>query len=284
MKKLSILAFLLTIVILTACRSTGSSVKGGSGTDSGTTFSAKNYLEKVVKNHSTQTHLTAKVKLTISVGSKSLSTSGSLKMKRDDVIQLSVVDPLIGVTEIGRMEFTTNKVLIIDRFNKQYIDVPYSDVGFLSRANLDFYSLQSLFWNEVFQPGEKQPRADAFTYTRSTAGTNRSEEKVNMTFRDEILSYDFTTQADNGRLIQTSIWGNNNSNAQFSTSYADFSAFEGSSFPRQITLKFTMDAKQGTLALRLSSVHNATDWVTRSTVPSKYTKANPEKIFQSLVK
>lgn len=284
MKKLSILAFLLAIVMLTSCRSTGTSSKDGSDTVSGTSFSAKNYLEKVVGNHSRQTHLTAKVKLTITIGSKSLSTSGSLKMKRDDVIQISVVDPLIGVTEIGRMEFTTNKVLIIDRFNKQYIDVPYSDVDFLKRANIDFYSLQSLFWNEVFQPGEKQPRADAFTYTRSTSGANRSEENINMTFRDEILSYDFTTQADNGRLLQTAIWGSNNTSAQFSTSYADFTAFENSSFPRQITLKFSMDSKQATLALRLSSIHNATDWLTRSSVPSKYTKADPEKIFQSLVK
>ena len=283
MKKLFILLFTAFVVMLTACRSIGNSVKDGIDNTSGTSFSAKKHLEKVVKNHSNQTHLTAKVKVTLSVGNKSVSTSGALKMKRNDVIQLSVVDPLIGITEIGRMEFTTNKVLIIDRFNKQYIDVPYSEVGFLKKANVDFYSLQSLFWNEVFLPGENQPHADAYTYTRATVADSR-DESITLTYRDDMLSYDFTTQANNGRLTCTAITGNNSSNARFPANYDDFSAFESTSFPRQITMKFTMDSKEGTLALRLSSIHNATDWITRTTVPSKYTKADPEKIFRSLVK
>ena len=157
---------------LTSCKSTKPIVSPNAPIDNASTvFAADKYMSLVASNNSTQANLTAKVKVVVDVDGKSVSTSGSLKMKKNDVIQLSLVDPLLGVMELGRMEFTKTRVLIIDRVNKQYVDLPYSDVSFLKQANIDFNTLQSLFWHEVFEPGKKmddqhrqERKTDLFRY------------------------------------------------------------------------------------------------------------------------
>lgn len=241
------------------------------------TFSLDEHLSTVEANRSTQKHLTAKVRVEASVDGKTVKTNGTLRMKRDDVIQLSLSDPLLGALEVGRMEFTKTRVLIIDKVNKQYIDVPYSDVGFLKNANIDFYTLQALFWNEVFEPGSKQLRVSDFTF----------EDRVNiidLNYKDKMLAYRFSTQRDSGLLIQTEITGAANNGYKFDFTYDGWQDFEGKQFPKQMVMSFVMGGQTTSLSLDLSSLKNTSDWVARSTVSDKYTKADPEKIFKMLVK
>lgn len=102
--------------------------------------------------HLSQQGVTASTKVRLSgVGGKDLSVNGKLQMKRNDVIRLSL--RFLGM-EVGLMEFTPNDVLVVDRINKQFVRAKYGEVSFLRQAGLDFYALQSLFWNELFIPGQ----------------------------------------------------------------------------------------------------------------------------------
>ena len=71
------------------------------------------------------TNFTSKVRVTITQEGKDVTTSGNLRMRYGDVIQLTLVDPLLGIAEIGRLELSPDKVLIIDRVNKRYVDTNY---------------------------------------------------------------------------------------------------------------------------------------------------------------
>jgi len=51
-----------------------------------------------------------------------------------------------------------------------------------------------------------------------------------------------------------------------------------------MTMAFYIDGQPATLSLSLSSMRNSSDWATRSNVSSKFTKADPERIFKMLVK
>ena len=118
--------------MLTACKSSKSATdENGQAVTSSTVFSAPEYLRTVQRNHSQEENLTAKVTCELQMDGKTMSTRGTLRMRRDDVVQVSLVDPFVGVAEIVRMEFAKERVLIIDRINKQYIDVPYAEVPFL---------------------------------------------------------------------------------------------------------------------------------------------------------
>ena len=110
------------------------------------------FLQQVNDNAQTTRFITSKVKFSVEVGNRQMTLTGSLKMKRDDVIRLQLM--AFGFVEAGRLEFTKDYVLIVDRINKQYLKVPYAQLEFFRHSGVDFYMLQSLFWNELFQPGE----------------------------------------------------------------------------------------------------------------------------------
>ncbi len=269
------LAICCGCVIITSCKSTKSLEQTNNNVVS--EFVADQYINIVKANNSQQKNLVAKVKVAVETDGKSMSTNGTLRMKKDDVIQISLVDPLLGALELGRMEFTKTHVMIIDRINKQYIYVPYGDVSVLKRANIDFYTLQSLFWNEVFEPGGSTLNAADFEMTNTT-------NEVNLVYKDNLLTYNFFTLRQSGQLNKTLITNNTDKVYKFTFEYSDFSAFGGGLFPKNMIMSFTTGKQTASLSLSLGSIKNTSDWVTRSSVPSKYSKADPERIFKQLVK
>lgn len=140
---------LVTALVLSGCKSS-KTVQSGKMPDAVPAFDVNAYKNRVVARSARPSALTARLALTLKAGTKEISVNGSLRMQRDDVIQLSLT--FLGM-EVGRMEFTQQDVLLVDRFNKQYVRVPYGELDFLQRARLDFEALQALFWNELFVPG-----------------------------------------------------------------------------------------------------------------------------------
>ena len=112
------------------------------------------FLQRVTDNAQTTRFVTSKVKFSVEVGNRQMTLTGNLKMKRDDVIRLQLM--AFGFVEAGRLEFTQDYVLIVDRINKQYLKVPYAQLEFFRHSGIDFYMLQALFWNELFQPGKSR--------------------------------------------------------------------------------------------------------------------------------
>lgn len=104
------------------------------------------------------TNFTSKVRVTITQEGKDVTTSGNLRMRYGDVIQLTLVDPLLGIAEIGRLELSPDKVLIIDRVNKRYVDTNYEEFSALKSRNIDFSTIQEFFWQEA-------KKGDKFAYT-----------------------------------------------------------------------------------------------------------------------
>ena len=93
-----------------------------------------------------ETCVTAKLGLTLLTNDKSISLGGTLRMKRDNVIQLSLVT--FGIFEVARVEMTPEYFMLIDKMGKQYVKASYDDVSFLKEANIDFRTLQTYFWDE----------------------------------------------------------------------------------------------------------------------------------------
>ena len=80
-----------TCIALSSCKSSKPVVNPNSPiVSTNTTFAADKYMSMVASNNSTQANLTAKVKVVVDVDGKSVSTSGSLKMKKDDVMIYAV--------------------------------------------------------------------------------------------------------------------------------------------------------------------------------------------------
>lgn len=267
----------LATILLAACGSQKAAVNTTSANTIPTSANRQNNLEAMLSNRLRVSNVTAKVKVRITLDGRSISTTGTLRMRRDDVIQISLVDPFVGITEIGRMEFSPTNVLIIDRFNKQYIDVPYADVAFLQRAGVDFSVLQSLFWNELFQPGQARPQLSGFVISNEGSG-------VQLACDAGLLHYLFLAFPDHGLLQRTTITSPSDPSARFTFNYDSFEAFETRQFPCDMTMSFQMGVREASLGFVLSNLRSNSDWPAHTPAPTKYTKADPEKIFRSLVK
>ena len=113
------------------------------------------FVQKVSDNQVYAKNIVGSMSFNIQAGDKDITVPGSVHMRKDEVIRLQLFIPLIG-SEVGRIEFTPDYVLVIDRIHKEYIKADYSQLDFLKKNGLTFYSLQALFWNQLLIPGAQR--------------------------------------------------------------------------------------------------------------------------------
>ncbi len=235
-----------------------------------TVSQAENQNEQIVQrlnaNRSKEQYLTAKLKFSATMGTKDISVGGSVKMKRDDVIQLSLV--AFGIIEAGKLEFTKDYVLMIDRINKAYIKLPYNQVDFLAATHLDFNVLQSLFWNELFVPGKKTPAGSDFQATQP------ANQTVTLHYKDNALAYTFVASLANYLVHQVTIASasphTTADNAKVTWNYGTYTNFNGHSYPGEIGIQVSGLKSPLRVSLKLSRINNDRDWETRVQVKSSY--------------
>ena len=146
--KLSFFHFLIISLLLIACGTRKHATASGSTENGIVHQQASN--QPLDANQQKETSVTAKLRLDLSSGERSLSVGGMLRMKRNDVIQLSLVT--FGILEVARIEMTPDYFMIVNKMERQYVKAAYSDVPFLKRSNIDFRMIQAFFWNEQTPP------------------------------------------------------------------------------------------------------------------------------------
>ena len=146
--KFSFFHFLIISLLLIACGTRKHATASGS-TENGIVHQQAGN-QSLDANQQKETSVTAKLRLDLSSGERSLSVGGMLRMKRNDVIQLSLVT--FGILEVARIEMTPDYFMIVNKMERQYVKAAYSDVPFLKRSNIDFRMIQAFFWNEQTPP------------------------------------------------------------------------------------------------------------------------------------
>lgn len=264
---------LLLLVLLASCRSSKSLTDT---TAPNVNKGVEVYKNKVIANEQKAKCVTGKLHMQLKALDKDLSVSGSLRMKRDVVVQLSL--SLLGF-EIGRMEFTPQHVLIVDRVNKNFIRAPYTEVSFLQKAQLDFYSLQSLFWNELFVPGEREAEAHLDRFKVSETGAHTI-----LTIDDAPkLNYTFLTQTEQALLSSVSVEGKNGeADAKLTWTYDHFEKLDGRIFPSNMSCKVEGLGKSAEMSFSLSRLNNDDSWQAETKVSSRYKELKADALLKRL--
>ena len=235
------------------------------------------FLDKVIDNAQTTKFITSKVKFSVEVGNQDISLSGNLKMKRNDVIRLQLM--AFGFVEAARIEFTKDYVLIMDRINKQYLKAPYRQIDFLRNSGLNFYTLQALFWNELFQPNHITLTAeDLKKYT-----TNTESEDAIISFEDGKIDYSWLASQRTGIIKMANILYKDrfNGNTQLNWDYTNFEKMEDTNkqFPNDMNVVLTTPKKEVKLGIKLNYIGHDTDWETRTEVSNKYREVSIDDIL-----
>lgn len=278
MKKIfNIICLMVVAMMIQSCHTTKNTTTSPT-TPKHQETSSQAYVRRVVSNASASKTLTAKLKFNLSGQGKSVSLSGTLRMKRGDVIQLSASFPIVG--EVGRFEFTRDEVLIVDRINTRYVRVPYEKVDFLQQAHLDFNALESVFWNEIFYPGIADVMLKSGDFTVASSGDHTL---LSLTTAPE-LDYAFLTQTSSALLSRTTVSPKSvYDQASLTCIYSDFQRFASGKFPTRINLTFAGKKDKYGLDMSLSSLNTNSDWETRTKVSAKYKQVDADKLLKSMI-
>ncbi len=149
MKRIIYILMPAIILLLASCHSSKKTTeKGIDKVTSPTTV-----ITSDLRNN-TQTNFTAKVKVAITQNGNTMSTNGHLRMRKGEVIQITLSDPVFGITEVGRMELSPENILIIDRINRRYVECKYDEFDAFKGKNIDFTNIQDFFWDKAQNSNE----------------------------------------------------------------------------------------------------------------------------------
>ncbi len=249
-------------------------------------ISNADFLKKVRSNAVDVQNIVADLDFTLGSGSgKEVTVGGSLRMKKDDVIRVQLV--AFGLMEVGRLEFTKDYVLIMDKIHKQYVKEDYNNVSFLKENGLDFTALQALLWNQLYVPG-----------SQSVTDSQLKEFAVN-TVKDVAVSdivldhgnFKFKWLANNATALLENVDVNYKSASHGSTNvnckYSKFTNMGAKKFPTNIQLTLETSAVKPAKTLRmgfaLSDISNSDKWEKRTEPSKKYEKIGVEQMLTSLM-
>ena len=243
-------------------------------------LSETEYFGNVLSNHAWREPeaMTAKMSLTLDNGGERTKVNGTMRIKKGEVIQLSIA-PLLGI-EVARVEISPDGVLVIDRMNKRYVHVSFLELQGLVNVKLDFHTLQALFLNEVFLPGKEElsPRDISAFDMELEGGDVRLDVKKSKHF-----SYSFLTQVTDALLKESSI-GLKDTPYGLQWKYGDFRLLEQKRFPTTMRVSFKGGKKPMNAMISLSRLSANSNWETHTKVSDKYKKVALEDLIKTLLK
>lgn len=275
-----------TITDASAPGSAKTEQKGGSATEqTGGSMKQTAFLQTVADNQVYAKNIVADGSFKVEMGSKKLSCDGQLRMRKDQIIRLQLLVPFIR-TEVARIDFTPDYVLLVDRYHKEYIKTDYSKVSFLADNGITFYSLQALFWNQLFLPGEKSVSEQALK--KFVANLAEAAQTVPVTLKRGNMSYEWSADKTTGRIMQATIGyaSAQHGKSQLVWKYDAFKPVGVKQFPSWQQFSFSTEAtgkKQGgTITLKMGTPKTSDDWDVETKLSAKYKKIEAEDILKKI--
>ena len=300
MKRIHQAILLAMPVLLWACGTSKQAVSSGgkhtAATTGATTDSAVKasrsagstlaFVQRVSDNRVYAQNIVANMTFSVDYVDMNISAPGSLRMRRYKMIRLQLFIPLIG-TEVGRIDFTPDYVLVVDRLHKQYVRGDYSQLDFLRDNGLDFYSLQSLFWNQLLLPGTKKiGESDLQKFTANLDGTGQN---VPVTLNYNKLSLTWLADRATALINQAKVAYASKASGRsaLTWNYSDFTPVGAKKFPTRQEFSFTTTkaAKVQTVTVTLDMEEPKTTegWDTETTLSSKYKQMDARQILDKLL-
>lgn len=271
---------------MAGCGSKKAATEGTSSTvdkHNGGNVQALAFVQKVANQKVSTQNIVGKMSLNVQMGSKNITVPGSLHMRYGEVIRIQAFIPLLG-SEVGRIEFTPDYVLVIDRMHKEYIKEDYNKVDFLKNNGLNFYSLQALFWNQLFMPGTTSiSNANLLDFGVTEAGNSK-----NITLKKGNLNIVWNADNANGRIstAKATYSSLTQGKSSLNWTYSNFKAVAGKMFPayQKFTFATTAIKNQSNISLTIDMDGVKTDskWEAKSEISKRYKKIEATDVFGKL--
>ena len=245
------------------------------------------FVQKVAENQVYAKNIVGDMSFNIKMGDKDVTVPGSVHMRKDEVIRLQLFIPLLG-SEVGRLEFTPNEVLVVDRMHKEYVQADYNQLSFLKNNGLTFYSLQALFWNELLVPGSSS--VNSKDYSSFEVGEDQDGDTKPLSLKKGNISYRWLAAKGTGLITNTTVSYQSGSHgaSDLVWNYGNFTPVGAKQFPALQNIKFSTTSsnklKKVEVNIKMKEVKTTEKWDTKTTVSNKYKKVEANDILGKLLK
>ncbi len=141
MKRSYISLFLLLIMVLAGCKTTKKA----------TTTNSQGSSTEVAVAPTWHTCLVQSARATATLGKQSLSVTCTMQAVHDSLVIVSVM-PLFGI-ELYRLEATPTEIIAIDKLNRYYLQLPYSEVNKYVTPQISYRDLQDIASGDILPEG-----------------------------------------------------------------------------------------------------------------------------------
>ena len=151
-------------------------------------------------------------------------------------------------------------------------------MDFLRNSGINFYTLQALFWNELFKPGQQSVEQKDFANFNTAVEGNETV----ITLEEGKMNYSWLTNTATGRIKMTNISYRDTfkGNTQLNWEYIEFSKLAEKQFPSNMKITLTTPEKELKLGVRLNYLGNESEWETRTKVSDKYREVDVDQILR----
>lgn len=208
-------------------------------------------------------YLSSNIKLTLRAEDEKVSLKGKLRIQKDSGIQISIAP--MGLAEMVCIEFLPSKVRFINKLEKTYTEVPYTETAIIGLSGINYDVLESIFLNRVFQASGEPAYMGIEDFTQENT---QSLYKLT-TGKGTTMQYSFAIDKANGYM--TSCKCSSKTGENIICDYSDFKDFDGILFPNMMCISF-----KGEMTLSLDFEH--------SKLSEKEFKFSPRKLNSSYSK
>ncbi len=218
----------------------------------------------------------SKMSMTVSTGTKTLSSKGSLRIVNNEAIQLSV-QPLFGI-EMFRLHVEPDHLIILDRMNKRYVKESFKDIKGENSIGFNFYTLQSLFTNNLFISEKSSVSLQDYKKFKYS----ESDDSYLLAAHDKKSDVDYRFYINGNDQITLTELYLPTKDYSLHWNYDEFSLMKDFFFPYKMKIVASTKKRNLNTSISLSSI-NLNDPMTLDTpIPKNYTRVEMKEVLKLL--
>ena len=272
-KKYTWCILLLLIIGAYSCKSTKRITQADSALEDKT--SSELFKDVLFKGLEYKT-FSSKLNMTITTGTKTLSSKGSLRIVNNEAILLSV-QPLFGI-EMFRLYVEPEHIIILDRMNKRYVKESFEDIKGKNPVGFNFYTLQSLFTNSLFIPEKSSVSLKDYKTFRYSEGENN----YILAARDKKSNIDYTFSVNGNDQITLTELNMPANQYSLQWNYDQFTLMNNLFFPYEMKIVASTQKRNLNTNISLSSISLNESLSLDTSIPDSYTKVELKDVLKML--
>ncbi len=257
---------LLAILAFASCKTTKNVTTTSEGTKS-----VSSLVEKILKAEPQFTTANVnKMSIAVEMAGRNVNANATCKVRKDSLIHLSI-QPFMGI-ELFKAELTPDSIRVFDKMNNKFYLLDYNFFAEKFNLKVDFYSLQSLIFGQLFCVGEKELDIKKLSLSKNNAGQKRLFfENVDMQQYSDVTN-DFN--------LQQVLLKSKSNDYELKTNYSNYVVENGVSFPAKISLNANNQKHTVACDFSILRVEFNSPLKFQATNPGRYSKGDIEQLLK----